>query len=100
MANDQTQPGEGPTREQRENGFYDVLFVGQTADDQNIRASVKGDMDPGYGSTSKMIAESAVCLLENPDISSGGILTPASAMGSLLIDRLQENAGLTFRLED
>ena len=99
MANDQTPPGEGPTREQRENGFYDLLFVGQTADGQLIRAGVKGDMDPGYGSTSKMIAESAVCLVENPDAASGGIWTPASAMGSLLIDRLQRNAGLTFEIE-
>ena len=67
MANDQTQPGEGPSREERENGFYDVLFVGETADGKTIRAAVKGDMDPGYGSTSKMITESAVCLLQNPD---------------------------------
>ena len=99
MANDQTQPGEGPSREERENGFYDVLFVGATADGKTIRAAVKGDMDPGYGSTSKMITESAVCLLQNPDTAAGGIWTPASAMGALLIDRLQENAGLTFELE-
>jgi short subunit dehydrogenase-like uncharacterized protein len=100
MASDTTQPGEGPTREERENGFYDVLFVGQTAAGQSISASVKGDMDPGYGSTSKMIAESAICLLKNRDAASGGILTPAPAMGSLLIDRLQENAGVSFQLEN
>ena len=99
MANDQTQPGEGPSREARENGFYDVLFVGETADGKTIGAAVKGDMDPGYGSTSKMITESAVCLLQNPEAAAGGIWTPASAMGSLLIERLQENAGLTFELE-
>ena len=99
MANDQTQPGEGPSREERENGFYDVLFVGETADGKTIGAAVKGDMDPGYGSTSKMITESAVCLLQNPAAAAGGIWTPASAMGSLLIERLQENAGLTFELE-
>ena len=73
--------------------------MGETADGQTIRAAVKGDMDPGYGSTSRMIAESAVCLLLNPQAGSGGILTPAPAMGSLLIDRLQANAGLTFELE-
>jgi short subunit dehydrogenase-like uncharacterized protein len=99
MASDPTQPGEGPTREQRENGFYDVLFVGQSADGQALQASVKGDMDPGYGSTSKMIAESAICLLENQELASGGIWTPAAAMGSALIDRLQEMAGLTFAME-
>ena len=99
MATDPTQPGEGPTKEQRENGFYDLLFLGQTADGQTVSASVKGDMDPGYGSTSKMISEAAVCLLENRGTSAGGILTPAAAMGSLLIDRLQQNAGVTFALE-
>jgi short subunit dehydrogenase-like uncharacterized protein len=99
MANDPTQPGEGPTAEQRESGYYDVLFVGQAADGETIAASVKGDMDPGYGSTSKMIAESALYLLENPDVGPGGISTPAAALGSGLIDRLQQNAGLTFQME-
>ena len=99
MSTDQTKPGEGPTREERESGFYDLLFVAEVADGKTLSAVVKGDMDPGYGSTSKMIVESAVCLLQNPDASSGGILTPASAMGSLLIERLQDNAGLTFELE-
>ncbi len=100
MAEDQTQPGDGPDKEARENGLYDVLFVGEASDGRLIKASVQGDKDPGYGSTSKMIAESAVCLLKNPDAASGGIWTPAPAMGSLLIDRLQANAGLTFTIED
>lgn len=99
MATDTTQPGEGPTKEQRETGFYDLLFVGQGPDGKTLRVSVTGDMDPGYGSTSKMIAESAICLLKNPEAASGGIWTPAAAMGSLLIDRLKRNAGLTFEVE-
>ncbi|MEM1113190.1 MAG: saccharopine dehydrogenase NADP-binding domain-containing protein [Pseudomonadota bacterium] len=98
MATDPTPPGEGPSREQREAGHYDVLFVGEGGDWQ-LRASVKGDLDPGYGSTSKMIAEAAVCLVKHPDLASGGIWTPASALGNTLIDRLQSNAGLTFALE-
>lgn len=100
MANSPRQPGEGPSKEERETGFYDVLFVGSNANGDSISASVKGDKDPGYGSTCKMISESAVCLLTNPDAASGGIWTPASALGSLLIDRLQANAGLSFQLED
>ena len=99
MSTDTTQPGEGPTKEQRETGFYDLLFVGHTADGKTLRVSVTGDMDPGYGSTSKMIAESAVCLLKNPEAAAGGIWTPAPALGSLLIDRLKRNAGLTFEVE-
>ena len=100
MAEDQTQPGDGPDKEARENGMYDVLFVGEANDGQLVKVSVQGDKDPGYGSTSKMIAESAVCLVKNPDAASGGIWTPAPAMGSLLIDRLQANAGLTFTIEN
>ena len=100
MAEDQTQPGDGPDKESRENGMYDVLFVGEASDGQLVKVSVQGDKDPGYGSTSKMIAESAVCLVKNPEAASGGIWTPAPAMGSLLIDRLQVNAGLTFTIED
>lgn len=99
MATDPTPPGEGPTREQRENGLYDLLFLGQSADGKTISAGVKGDRDPGYGSTSKMIVEAAVCLLKHPEAASGGIWTPAAALGSLLIARLQQNAGLTFELE-
>jgi short subunit dehydrogenase-like uncharacterized protein len=100
MASDPMQPGEGPTPEQRKNGSYDVLFVGETADGQFLRASVQGDMDPGYGSTSKMIAESAACLLDNPGATAGGIWTPAAALGAPLIERLQQNAGLSFQLEN
>ena len=93
-------PGEGPSKESRENGNYDVLFCADLADGSTIHAAVSGDMDPGYGSTSKMIAESAICLVkECPDLV-GGIYTPAPAMGEKLIARLQANAGLDFRLEN
>lgn len=99
MANDPRQPGEGPSKEERDAGFYDVLFIGSNDNGDVVRASVKGDRDPGYGSTSKMIAESAVCLVKHPDVASGGIFTPAAALGALLIDRLQDNAGISFQLE-
>ena len=92
-------PGEGPSRESREAGNYDVLFIGTTEDGREIRAAVTGDMDPGYGSTSKMIAESAVCLIEDCADLPGGIYTPAPAMGHRLIKRLVDHAGLTFELE-
>jgi len=92
-------PGEGPSKESRDNGNYDVLFCADLADGSTLHAAVSGDMDPGYGSTSKMIAESAICLVkECPDLV-GGIYTPAPAMGEKLIARLQANAGLDFRLE-
>ncbi len=92
-------PGEGPSKEEREAGFYDVLFVGEMPDGRSLRVSVKGDRDPGYGSTSKMIAECALCLLEEAKDKPGGIMTPAPAFGQAIIDRLQARAGLAFTLE-
>ena len=91
--------GEGPSREERESGFYDVLFLGTDDAGHTLRVGVKGDRDPGYGSTSKMIAEAAVCLLRDAPGTAGGIWTPASAMGAPLITRLVANAGLTFTVE-
>ena len=95
---DAPEPGEGPSRESRENGNYDVLFCADV-DGETIKASVNGDMDPGYGSTSKMITESAICLVKDCQDLAGGIYTPASSMGTKLIKRLESNAGLTFKLE-
>ncbi len=92
------EPGEGPDREQRENGFYDLRQFGKLPDGSIIRSRIKGDRDPGYGSTSKMLAESAVCLAMDELSSDGGVLTPAVAMGEPLLRRLQENAGLSFEI--
>ena len=88
-------PGEGPSKESREKGNSDILFFADL-EEKSIEARVTGDMDPGYGSTSKMIAESALCLVQDcPDLA-GGIYTPAPSMGEKLIDRLIKKAGLTF----
>src|SRR3989344_828723 len=92
-------PGEGPSREERENGFYDVLFLGTDDAGNSLRVGVKGDRDPGYGSTSKMISEAAVCLLQDATTTPGGIWTTAPALGDKLIARLQANAGLSFAVE-
>ena len=93
------QPGEGPSRAEREAGFYDVLFTGEDAAGHKLRVGVKGDRDPGYGSTSKMITEAAVCLLQDAAATPGGIWTPGAAMGVPLMARLQKNAGMSFALE-
>jgi short subunit dehydrogenase-like uncharacterized protein len=92
-------PGEGPSKEERENGSYDLLFMAIAPDGRQARAAVKGDRDPGYGSTSKMISECAICLLrDTPDVPAG-IWTPGAAMGDRLIKRLVDHAGLTFTVE-
>lgn len=93
------QPGEGPSKEERETGFYDAAFVGIAQDGRKVVVSVKGDKDPGYGSTSKMIAEAAICLVKEAADVPGGIWVPGAALGHKLIDRLQKSAGLTFEVE-
>ncbi len=94
-------PGEGPSKEERETGFYDIIFVGETAKGDKLTASVKGDKDPGYGSTSKMISEAALCLSDTSrEQTPGGVWTPAAAMGASLVDRLQARSVLRFALEE
>ncbi|HWF00902.1 MAG TPA: saccharopine dehydrogenase NADP-binding domain-containing protein [Caulobacteraceae bacterium] len=93
-------PGEGPTKAEREAGFYDIVFIAEMADGRTLRAVVKGDMDPGYGSTSKMLAEAALALLDTPrQETPGGCWTSASAMPRALLARLPARAGLTFEVE-
>jgi len=91
-------PGDGPSKEARESGFYDVLFIGEYPDGTTVRASVQGDRDPGYGSTSKMLAETGMALLENKG--AGGVWTPGALLGDALISRLTAHAGLTFQIEE
>lgn len=92
-------PGEGPNKEQRENGFYNLRFYVTLEDGSSAMGKVTGDKDPGYGSTSKMLGETAVCLAvdELPKIS--GVLTPSVSMGDALLQRLEQSAGLTFSLK-
>jgi short subunit dehydrogenase-like uncharacterized protein len=94
-------PGEGPDKATREAGYFDIRFLARHPNDEtrNLRARVTGDRDPGYGSTSKMLAESAVCLALDPLTSPPGILTPAAALGEAYLLRLQKNAGLEFSIE-
>ena len=95
---DDPKPGEGPTKEERDNGHYDVLFVGEYPDGRSIRYGVKGRYDPGYGSTSRMIAETGIALLDCP--AGGGVSTPGALLGEALVKRLQDHAEITFAVED
>ncbi|MBR1267422.1 saccharopine dehydrogenase NADP-binding domain-containing protein [Bradyrhizobium sp. AUGA SZCCT0222] len=92
-------PGDGPSKEMRESGFFDLLFVALAPDGKQARAAVKGDRDPGYGSTAKMISECAICLLRDASDVPAGIWTPGAAMQHRLIERLVYHAGLTFAVE-
>ena len=79
--------------------FTTFDFMLPLEDGSSAMGKVTGDKDPGYGSTSKMLGETAVCLAvdELPKIS--GVLTPSVAMGDALLQRLEQSAGLTFSLK-
>jgi short subunit dehydrogenase-like uncharacterized protein len=93
-------PGEGPSPEAQRTGFFDLRFLGTTADGRQIRTKVTGDRDPGYGSTGKMLGQAAACLALDIDriATPGGFWTPARIFGDRLIQRLTAHAGLTFEL--
>jgi short subunit dehydrogenase-like uncharacterized protein len=80
-------PGDGPSEEARDKAWFSVRFVG-TSGSHRVLTEVSGG-DPGYGETSRMLAESALCLLYDDLPGKGGVLTPAQAMGNALINRLQ-----------
>jgi len=93
-------PGEGPNEKQRNAGFYNLRFYCKMDDGSLHVTKVTGDKDPGYGSTSKMLAEAAICLAKDKDKcpDTSGMLTPATALGDAYLTRLETNAGLTFEL--
>jgi short subunit dehydrogenase-like uncharacterized protein len=90
-------PGEGPSAEERLNGHYDVLFVGEMPDGREIRYGVKGRYDPGYGSTSRMLAETGIALLSCK--AEGAIATPGALLGEALVERLRQHAEISFAPE-
>jgi len=94
-------PGQGPSAAEREAGYFDVALLGKSAEGSKcLQVAVRGDRDPGYGSTSKMLGEAAACLALDPRSSEGGVLTPSVAMGDALLERLPQNAGVTFEVEE
>ena len=90
-------PGEGPSKAERESGFYDVLFVGAMLSGETLRYGVKGKYDPGYGSTSRMLGETGMALLACD--APGGVGTPGSFLGEALVERLEEHADISFAPE-
>jgi short subunit dehydrogenase-like uncharacterized protein len=91
-------PGEGPSPKAQEAGFYDIRFYGETANGERINTKVTGDRDPGYGSTSKIIAQAGLSLAFDIDKThrGGGFWTTATVFDQRLIDRLEKHAGLSF----
>lgn len=94
-------PGEGPSEQEQLDGYFDMRILGKDEQHQ-LTVKVTGDRDPGYGSTAKMLAQSALCIAYDIDKSDlpGGFWTPSTAMGDQLIRRLCKYAGLTFECID
>ena len=92
--------GSGPSKEEQENGYFDIRLFGETANNDTINTKVTGDKDPGYGSTSRMLSQAALCLAQDisKDDVGGGFWTPASAMGDSLIERLEAHSGISFEV--
>ncbi|MFB1481129.1 trans-acting enoyl reductase family protein [Corallococcus sp. RDP092CA] len=97
-------PGQGPSATVRERGLFEVRLLGEGHSPKSgQRVKVEGKVaakgDPGYAATARMLAESALCLAFDPLPKRGGVLTPASAMGMVLVERLRR-AGMTFEVHD
>jgi short subunit dehydrogenase-like uncharacterized protein len=100
-------PGEGPSDTVQAEGFYDLRFWGQTATGETLQVKVRGDRDPGYGSTAKIFAQVGLLLAQDAQDrrktnspTTGGFWTPATLWGDRLIDRLGRFAGLSFEVDD
>lgn len=94
-------PGEGPTKEQQNKGFFEARFLAKTESGKKIAGRIAGDKDPGYGQTAVMLAESAMCLAKDGASLPAryGVLTPATATGMKLVERLRA-AGMTLEAHD
>jgi short subunit dehydrogenase-like uncharacterized protein len=94
-------PGDGPSKKKRDASSFASRFVGVLEGrSERILATVRGVGDPGYDETAKMIGESAMCLAFDRarTRTDGGVLTPASCLGTTLVERLQR-AGMTFQID-
>jgi len=81
-------PGEGPSEELRRTGYFVSRFVA-SGPRGAVRAKMRGEGDPGYAATSRMLGESAMCLAFDALEAPGGVRTPASTMAAPLLSRLR-----------
>ncbi len=91
-------PGEGPSVKTQETGHFTVEVTATTTTGARYRTTVAAKGDPGYAATAVMLGESGLSLALDPLTSGGGVLTPATAMGTVLADRLRA-AGFTLTTE-
>ena len=91
-------PGTGPSEDVQNNGWFESIFVVQNENKEKFKFRVFGEGDPGYKSTARFICESALSIcLDKEKIDknvNGGVLTTASALGDVLIERLKKSGVL------
>lgn len=94
------EPGEGPSAERRAAGRFRLEITASTSTGARYRTVVADDHDPGYDGTAIMLGQSALCLaLDGPSLPQrSGVLTPATAMGDVLVERLRAQ-GFSFEVE-
>ncbi len=81
--------GEGPSRDLIEHGYFVVRLIGDHPSGKRVKVTLRGERDPGYGGTARMLGQSAICLARDPLDTPGGVITPVTAMGQKLLERLQ-----------
>lgn len=97
------QPGSGPSEKTMNEGWFRCELLGLTSDGRKVRGAIADQGDPGNRATVKFLCESALCLALNEDLlpggrQRGGILTPATGLGDVLVERLRK-AGMTIQVE-
>ena len=94
-------PGEGPSERAMDEGWFRCRLVARDAEGHVLRGKIADRGDPGNRATTKFVCESALALLHDADAlpPGGGVLTPATAFGAVLVRRLRE-AGMTLTVED
>lgn len=97
-------PGQGPSAEARERGYFVAQLLGEgtsprTGREVRLKGKVAAKGDPGYAATARMLSESALSLAFDVIPAQGGVLTPAACMGMRLVERLRK-AGMTFEVKE
>ncbi len=94
-------PGEGPSKEEQAQGYYELIFRGKVPSIGNIQCRLTGKKDPGYGASAMIVAQVGLCLAFDMEKAqpNGGFWTPASMLGDRLISRLQDHASLKFEID-
>ena len=90
-------PGEGPDESARDRGFFNIDIHATTSSGTRLRCEIRVQGDPGYKATAVMLGESGLCLALDDLPEGAGVLTPATAMGRALADRLTA-AGHSYRV--